>query len=361
MQPAPEIIRNGNPCASSLTADQAKRISTLFNKLFILIPIGIAGNIIFLYVFTDPAIQGSVRQFSPAYFSIALLLSIVPWFTGSLRLFIWSRFLGKAVRYREMFNIAISAELGAAVSPPMVGGGPVKIWLLMQQGFSGGKALSLSVLEGFEDTLFFLVMVPVALTISKAWNLPVVRKAMSGFGYPSFWMFPVLTGILFCACMFLARHRFTAISDRFPVLRMIGTRIKNSFGQFVETYRDIVKNGKAVFALTMALTMVQWVCRYSIISLLLLSLGIPPRPFLFMAFQVIVFALLAFVPTPGGAGGAEALFYVFYQPFLPANTIGLVTAGWRFITFYFLLFVASGIVLLSRMKPIVPVSVPPAE
>lgn len=360
MQPAPEITGNENTCASSMP-DQAKRIPSLLNKLFLLIPIGVGGNIIFLFVFTDHEMFGSVRRFSPAYFCIALLLSIVPWFTGSLRMFLWSRFLGKAVRYRDMFNIALGAELGAAVSPPLVGGGPVKIWMLMQQGFSGGKALSLSFLEIFEDSVFFLVMVPVALTVSKAWDLPVVRNAMSGFGYPSFWVFLLLAGLLLCAGMLLARYRFAAISDWFPVVRTILIRIKTSFGQFVETYQSIAQKGKTIFALTMALTTVQWVCRYSIISLLLLSLGIPPRPVLFMAFQVIIFALLAFVPTPGGAGGAEALFYVFYQSFLPANAIGLIVAGWRFITFYFLLFVASGIVLLSRIKPTVPISVLPGE
>ncbi|MDA8422160.1 MAG: hypothetical protein M0Z89_02375, partial [Nitrospiraceae bacterium] len=117
MQPAPEITGNENTRASSMP-DQAKRIPSLLNKLFLLIPIGVAGNIIFLFVFTDHEMFGSVRRFSPAYFCIALFLSLVPWFTGSLRMFLWSRFLGKAVRYRDMFHIALGAELGAAVSPP---------------------------------------------------------------------------------------------------------------------------------------------------------------------------------------------------------------------------------------------------
>jgi uncharacterized membrane protein YbhN (UPF0104 family) len=73
-------------------------------------------------------------------------------------------------------------------------------------------------------------------------------------------------------------------------------------------------NGKSVFALTFTLTAVQWICRYSIISLLFMSLGLPARPVLFMALQVVVFALLSFIPTPGGAGGAEALFYLLYRP-----------------------------------------------
>jgi uncharacterized membrane protein YbhN (UPF0104 family) len=101
----------------------------------------------------------------------------------------------------------------------------------------------------------------------------------------------------------------------------------------------------------MALTALQWICRYSIISLLLASMGIPVRPVLFMVLQVFVFALMTLVPTPGAAGGAEVMFSLMYHAFLPAGTIGLVTAGWRFLTFYFLLLLAAALSLLFGMQP----------
>ncbi len=326
-------------------------MNMLFNKLFILIPIGVIGNIVYLFAFTDHAMMSSVVRFSPAYFVLAMLLCIVPWFTGSFRLLIWSKFLGKDQRYRDMFAIAIGVELGAAASPPAVGGGPIKTWMLMQQGFSGGAALSLALLESFEDTLFFLVMVPIALTMSSAWDLPIVRSSTAGLGHVSCWILPGAASLLLLAGTLAASRRSKKITERFPILRTITGRIRGSCHEFVATYHTIVLKGKKVFALTMALTTIQWICRYSIISLLLLGLGITPRPMLFMALQVIVFALLAFVPTPGGIGGAEALFSVFYRSFLPAETIGIVTAGWRFFTFYFLLLLAAALFFLFRMRP----------
>ena len=39
--------------------------------------------------------------------------------------------------------------------------------------------------------------------------------------------------------------------------------------------------------------------------------------------------------------GAEAAFYFIYAPFLPQGVIGLATAGWRFLTFYLQLGIAS--------------------
>ncbi len=350
-----ERVKNGRTAAEPDAARTAARVGRLYGKLFFLIPLGVIGNILFTLASSDRAALQSIAHFAPGFFAIAMLLSVVPWFTGSLRLFIWSRFLGEKLRYRDTFTISIGAELGAAVSPPMIGGGPVKIGMLMQKGFTGGAALSLIVLENFEDAFFFLIMVPLALTLSSAWDLPVVRSVIEALRHPSFLL--VLAGVgAFIAGLIPLRRRAEGILKRLPFFRTLAFQCLSSFHHFIKTYRIIIRSGKSVFALTITLTAVQWICRYSIISLLLLSLGIPARPMLYMALQVVVFGLIAFVPTPGGAGGAEALFSVIYRSFLPADTIGVITAGWRFLTFYLLLFVAAVLFLFFGIQPLtVPV------
>lgn len=75
------------------------------------------------------------------------------------------------------------------------------------------------------------------------------------------------------------------------------------------------------------------------------------------------------VPTPGAIGGAEALFALLYRPFLPAGSIALVMAGWRFFTFYLpavfgataLSAIGIGISLqdFRRSRPRDPVQAPP--
>jgi uncharacterized protein (TIRG00374 family) len=350
MQPAHESISNGNsdetvPTGVDLSAQMKK-----LHKLFFLIPIGVIGNIIFTIAASDHPVGRSFMHAAPGYIVIAMILCIVPWFTGSLRLFIWGRFLGKDVRYCDMFKVAIGAELGAAVSPPLIGGSPVKIGMLMQRGFPGGTALSLTVLEGLEDSVFFLIMVPVALSISAAWDAPSIKTVIDKLSHPSVWLSGG-AGVVLIVLVMMLRHRVKEIIRRFHVLRTIMDRVSLVFRQFIDTYQDIIRNGKTIFALTMALTAVQWICRYSIISFLLLSLGIPAKPVLFMALQVIVFALTSFIPTPGGAGGAETLFFMIYRSFLPADAIGIVTLGWRFLTFYFLLLLASILFIVFAMKP----------
>jgi glycosyltransferase 2 family protein len=348
MQPAHETVARGSAGPSAPAAALAALTNTLFGKLFFLIPLGIIGNIIFSFVVTDRAMVRSVVHVAPGYFVLAAVLCIVPWFTGSLRLFLWSRFLGGKIRYWDVFRIVIGAELGAAVSPPLIAGSAVKISMLIRRGFTGGAALSLSVLESLEDSVFFLFMVPIALTLSSSWGLPIVKDVAKRLGHPAFWV--LLAGIAAALCIVITLARRSGWLRKAPVLRTLVEAIKSSYRNFKTTFHTIASGGKSIFALTMALTTFQWLCRYSVISLLLAGMGIPVQPLLYMALQVIVFALVTFVPTPGGAGGAEAMFSLLYRAFLPAGAIGVVTTAWRFLTFYFLVLVAAVLALLLGMQ-----------
>ena len=350
-----QFVRNEANIGDETTAPSSpsipERMDWLFRKLFFLIPIGIIGNILFYLMTADRQVLASVLHFSPLSFALAMLLSIVPWFTGSLRLLMWSRFLGNSIDFPAVFKIAIGAELGAAVSPPLIGGSAVKIGMLMRQGFTGGTALSLSVMENIEDTIFFLVMVPLALTITSSWDLPQVGTVLAGLWNSTLWMLLAGIGVCLGATFLLMKRKSFNAKPWLSSLATLKDKLGAAYSNFTTTYHRITREGKSIFLVTMALTSLQWFCRYSIISLLLASMGIPVRPILFMVLQVFVFALMTLVPTPGAAGGAEVMFSLMYRSFLPAGAIGLVTAGWRFLTFYFLLLLAAVLSLLFGMQP----------
>ena len=133
------------------------------------------------------------------------------------------------------------------------------------------------------------------------------------------------------------------------LLLKIKQHMQNFWTDFKSVYFLIVKNGKSRFLLSMILTSVQWVCRYSVISALLASMDIAVDPVQSFVLQWFVFTLMNFIPTPGATAGAEASFYFIYESLLPGDIIGLVTTGWRFLTFYFLLIVGSVLLILLNM------------
>jgi len=326
-----------------------ERLNGPFRKLLVLVPVGIIGNILYCLATTDRGVVASIVHFTPGYLVLAALLSVVPWFTCSLRLFIWSRFLKQPLEYGEAFRIAVTADLGGALTPPLVGGSAVKIGMLMNRGYSAGTSLSLPALENMEDALFFLIMVPLALTASSSWDLPQI-SGMHLFAV-GHWLPAAGAGVLAVGVLALVLTR-CRIGLRWPVrLERLREKTLTTLRNFLMTFRLVGSRGKTVLLLTMVLTAVQWTCRYSIISLLLAGIGVPVRPVLFMVLQVFVFALMTLVPTPGASGGAEVIFSLLYKPFLPDGTIGLATLGWRFFTFYLHLLLAAALSVLLWWRP----------
>lgn len=63
-----------------------------------------------------------------------------------------------------------------------------------------------------------------------------------------------------------------------------------------------------------------------------------------------VMLIASFVPMPGGTGGIEYVFLVFYGNFISGSTLNAVMLVWRFITFY--LGIVVGAIFLSRGKKI---------
>ena len=60
-----------------------------------------------------------------------------------------------------------------------------------------------------------------------------------------------------------------------------------------------------------------------------------------------MFVIMAFSPTPGGAGFAEVVFSGFVSDYVPTNGLGLLIAGiWRLFTFYAYLLI--GVVIIPN-------------
>ncbi len=340
-------------------ADRPQGFQRLFRTSLVLIPIGVAGNIIFSLLVTDRSLLRSLAEFPKGYLLLALLLAFLPWLTNTLRLLIWIRFLGYRFRMRDAFTITLVNDLGSSVSPTAVGGGFFKWGMLVQRGVSPGAAASLTTLPIIEDGIFFALALPLAIFITEAWELPIFLWVASEI--QSNLLLAILTFAAIAALSWLGvRLALGGSLGHWPHrrgLRLFGRmrRRLRVFGQDARKVFGLIMNrGKWRFGLTMSLTAIQWIARYSVISALVGFLGGPVEPVLFWLFQWVVFTLMTFIPTPGAAGGAEAAFFLIYSAFLPEQIIGLATAGWRFLTFYLQLGLAAllfSLLSLSDRKP----------
>ncbi|RMH73747.1 MAG: UPF0104 family protein [Gemmatimonadetes bacterium] len=333
----------------------------IFRRLLIFILMGVAGNLIFSFLTTDDDIFTSVISFSLPYFFLALLLTWIPWFLNTFRVLIWTRFLGYNIPFLRVMKIVIGTEMGAAVSPTSVGGSPVKAGMLIQEGLSPGEAASLATFGAVEDfgfyLFFLLVIFPVGLARYSMWDFGLWDAAKAKIVSPlSLYVLLGVLVIVFVLTVFKRKVINPKLkTQRTSVLARFARKAAIAWDEFKYVYRLVARRGKLWYVLTTFITGIQWICRYSVITALVLSLGLPADPLRFLILQWFVFLSMNFVPLPGASGGAEAIFFIIYKPFLPAEAIGLITAGWRFLTFYFLLildiFVFAGLLHLTS-KPV---------
>lgn len=325
-----------------------------FRWALFIIPVAIIANILFSLYTTDKNVWEILRTIPYTYLLVAILLGLVPWLTSTLRVLLWTRFLGKKIPLFEIFKIVIGTQIGSAISPTAIGGGYVKLGMLIQKGLSPGAAASLMTLGSVEDAIFFAIALPVALFFASDINLSFLNTSVDKI---------VDQGLISIICLILIigmvtllfKFRKTRIVQSFAVkkpVRFFFQQLKRLYSDFVFVYTLIGQKGKTRFFITLSLAAVQWTCRYSVITVLLACFDVPIHPVEFFIFQWMVFTLATFIPTPGGAVGAEAAFFLIYSGFIPREIIGIATLGWRFLTYYLQLGLGSILFSFMNLKAI---------
>ncbi|MBN2364601.1 MAG: UPF0104 family protein [Calditrichaeota bacterium] len=315
----------------------------IFEKLMIIIPVGVVITIVFAVLTTPADMMQESIQLSGAYLVLASLLAILPWFMHTLRIINWSHFVGKKISFREAFKIVLGTELGSAVTPTAVGGGYVKIGLLMKSGFSLSEAISVNFLGVLEDACFFIIAIPFAATVTELWKHSIFDSLLSEISLTETIPIVIFVFILIVTILAYIHIRKKYLKDHqkksrfFIGIKIIRKKISRLFKEISHIYQKVGTRGKLFFFINFLLASLQWTARYSVIYLLLLSFQIQISPILGFVLQWIQFTLLNLVPSPGAMVGAEASFYLIYNTMIPQNLVGILALSWRFCTFYLLM------------------------
>lgn len=319
-------------------------LNKILRRLLPIICIGVLGNLAYSWYTADRGHwQQSWLQFSPAWLMLAAVLSVMPWFWHCVRLAIWGRFFGVKISRRNLLRIAVATDVGAAVAPQAVGGAPLKISMLVQQGYSPGKATTLTLLSGVEDLVFFSLAIPVSLLLTRPWENPLWQQAGQAVSRYGHLVWPALM-VLF-AVFLLVKKLYRSRQTRGAGAP---ARWQHLVADFKTTVKLIYTDGRTPFLLSVLALIAQWLTRFSILLAVLLALGMPDDLLQFFLLQWMVFVAMLLTPTPGATGGAEAAFLLVFSKNIPSAAAGVIMAGWRFLTYYFMLL--SGVVILWLLR-----------
>ena len=307
----------------------------IVKPLLILVIVGVVGNLVFCLWTTDRQKLVEILRFDGRYLLGAMLLTLVPLLGHMVRTIMWTRFLGYRIGLVKLFKIVLANELAASITPTAIGGGPLKLAMLVQTGVRAGAAACVTTLPTLEDLLFFIVAVPIAMTISSSWNHPIFNMISEEVNLS--WALPCLiVGLigggglaLLCRKLGLKIRRLEGFQEQ----------LKATGEDFLNVCRTIGGTGKSRLLLSIVIAGIQWICRNAVAAMLVASLGVEVEFIRFLVLQWLIFTLTLFIPTPGATGGSEALFYLIFKPLLPNEILAVTVGGWRFLTFYWVMII----------------------
>ncbi|MFL5385959.1 MAG: YbhN family protein [Longimicrobiaceae bacterium] len=327
--------------AAAEPTPKRRLLDRLFRSAVVLVPIGVLANLWWTWYATDHGVFEHLDRLPRRYLALALALGLVPWVTNTTRMWLWARFMGLPLGWRDTLGVTLGGELAGSVVPTSSGNEVMRWGIFVQKGVPQGKAISIITLGWLEDSLFFVLAIPAAVVASRAWELPVLRAVGRQTRGKVTLILLVAVAVLLALRLAWGAVLIGTLGEgpRRRGLRWTARtrrRLARTLADVREVRRLVVARGKRLFLLTVLITAVQWSCRYSVVTALAYFLAPQAQvdPVLFFLLQWVVFTAMNFVPTPGASGGAEAAFVLVYSALLPASVIGIATAGWRFLTFY---------------------------
>jgi len=245
--------------------------------------------------------------------------------------------------WRAAFYVIMIWEFASALSPGVVGGAAVAMFILNRETIPFGKATAIVIITAFMDNLFFVVMIPFVFLFVEQSDLFPENLDSS---LPLIWWFWIGCGIIFLVCLLLYLTIFWYPKLATKLLLALFSLpfikrwkfIAKEWGKDIETAAKEFKQESRLFWWKVFLTTFgSWMSRYLVINAVL-------NAFLYLGFldnikilgqQLVLWLFMLVSPTPGGSGVAEFAFGELLSTFTTSTLLlGVLALIWRLISYF---------------------------
>jgi len=252
---------------------------------------------------------------------------------------------------------AMIGQLYSALTPFSSGGQPVQLMYMHRDGMDTGGGASVLVVKSVLYQVGIILMA--FLPLMTSYHLFSARVPAFGWlaalGFGSNLI--VTAGMILLAIYPLATRRLYSfcvkVLHAFRIVRDADATIAKAQIQF-DIYRESTlryEKKRAVLGGVIAVTLVQLSLLYLVPYTIYRAFGLHEPGILVHTVAAVAFVSMvsAFVPLPGGSGGAEGTFLLFFAKFFPEDLL-VAMLLWRLITYYAGMVVGTSIMLISRKR-----------
>ncbi|PCI97759.1 MAG: TIGR00374 family protein [Flavobacteriales bacterium] len=263
----------------------------------------------------------------------------------------------KQISWRNSFDVIMLWEFASAITPSVVGGSGVALYILNKEGLSPGKSTTIVMITALLDELFYVITVPIViLFIGTQYLFPIeLQKEILGFTFSVKGIFVLGYVFILLLCLIIIYGIFINPTGFKKLLLKVfswkplsrwESKI-DSIGTDIITTSHELKSKPVLFWLkAFGATMFSWTARFWVVNFLLLAFTPVGNHLLVYGRQLVMWVIMLISPTPGGTGIAEFAFQGFLADFTPLGLAGLLAVLWRLFSYYPYLII--GVFLLPK-------------
>jgi hypothetical protein len=349
----------------SFTDEQQETLQSIRpNRIIIPVLLGLAAVGYLLWRQFDPEEFARIRWTGHTLFWIltCVVLLAVRHLAYSYRLRILSQ---GEFSWWKCVELIFIWEFSSAVSPTSVGGSAVAFFVLAQEKLSTAKTATIVLYTVVLDGLFFILSLPVLYML---FGNNMIRPGLTrwsdlgpwGFYFVFAYSLMAIYTSLFYYGLFVSPRQIKRVLigfTRFGFLRKFRHKAIELGNDMILASRELKAKRWPFHLQAFLSTATAWSCRFLLLQSLIIAFvyGISMAPLeqlkLYARLETM-FVIIAFSPTPGGAGFVEVLFNGFLTDYVTNSTVGTtISTIWRLLSYYSYL-IAGAIIIPNWLRTI---------
>jgi len=288
----------------------------------------------------------ALRQAAPLFLLAALATLVTRiWFSGwrlshvsSGRLTVW-----------DGMRAQLAWEFFSNVTPSTIGGGPMAaVYITQDRDLAFGDSYGMVMFTVILDQLWFILTIPVLLAGTFYWEvIPGAAGEVGLWTFVAYFIGLLLWALLFGYLMLVRPIFLEQLARKLFSWKVLRRWRKRALAEVRQLRRraQILRAQPPLFYLKgFVLTGGAWMSRYLLVVFIIWSMYAELDAVLALFRSVAVLFGSLVLPTPGGAGGLEGLYALFFgPPLVPETLMAPTLLLWRIMGYY--VFIMLGVFL----------------
>lgn len=290
---------------------------------------------------------------------IGFILIIGYWYFSSLSMYLIARKFENRANIKGIFRINVITHFFNGITPFASGGQPYQVYALRKEKIDVVDCTNICVQNFVAYQLALVLLGTLAIIFNNIFNLFPDVRMLKIFVLIGYLVNLSVAGGLFAISFTQKFNRLILklIINLGSKLRIVKDknetieRFNSYVSRFYNSTKLLLKDKKNLIKVIFY-HFIGLICHYSVPLAVLYSMGDFSSFNLYISIIASAYVMIigSFIPLPGGTGGLEYSFVVFFGNFISNGKLTVLMLLWRFITYYFGMIAGAIALNFSRRK-----------